>query len=162
MSQQSMAAATKSNWTLGCSHRGIAGSNWDVIIPLRIGQVASELLCPILVTTFQEREADWRGFKWRLQRWSKGWKPAPWGKAEGVRSSIKVFQYLEGRHKEERSSFFTRRHMEKTRTMCTSCIISSWYEKGNFYSENNNSVEQPYQENGPHHRRFWIWDQSGC
>lgn len=89
-------------------------------------------------------------------------EPAPWGKAEGVRSSIKVFQYLEGRHKEERSSFFTRRHMEKTRTMCTSCIISSWYEKGNFYSENNNSVEQPYQENGPHHRRFWIWDQSGC
>lgn len=29
---------------------------------------------------------------------------------------IKVFQYLEGRYKEERGSFFTWRHMEKTRS----------------------------------------------
>lgn len=56
MSQQSMAAATKSNWILGCSHRGITGSDGDVIIPRRVGQVTSERLCSILVTTFQERQ----------------------------------------------------------------------------------------------------------
>lgn len=59
MSQQSMAAATKSNWILGCSRRGIAGRDGRVIIPLRVGQVgqvASVLLCPVLVTTLQERQ----------------------------------------------------------------------------------------------------------
>lgn len=56
MSQQSMAAATKSDWMLGCSHRGITGSDGCVIIPLRVGQVVPELLCPVLVTTLQERQ----------------------------------------------------------------------------------------------------------
>lgn len=60
MSQQSMAAAAKSNWMLDCSHRGITGSDGHVIIPLMVGQVASELLCPVLVTILQEGQKKTR------------------------------------------------------------------------------------------------------